>query len=496
MPQQESAYSQGVPEGSEQGRKKSSNMLLKAVIPIVVVVALSVGAYFLFFNKSSPPSAVEAAIENLGVEVIERLNTTPLKAFGMMGGILNDGTLTIDFKYVDDWNSEETSGIVKISSDMEERDMAIAAEITAYGDTYDLELFINKERMAFGSSLLGNDYFGFNYDTFLDDFRILGSMLALDSEITNIITGLVDSVSLLINAEETSGYANNPFDDIFSDMEKRANTTSEKTNINSGGTTVSCTKVETVLKKEAIIAILKDYYKVFQEDEAIREQFELFDNPAFGFSNSYRYNSFYDEFMDQFNDLIDQAEDIFTGDIKMTYYIGDGDRLLRCEYSIEIDDSGDNIIAEAIFDFGASAKDRWSLKFSATQGGIVIGSSEIIWDYVEKSNSIENIIKFSEFNGSPTTFRSVWSPGNGDFTLSFEDDWDYAEITGAFTVDGDSFRLSMNNLIPDYVGDSLTFGIRGEPGAQIKQIDYINIDKWADSLMEVMENLYSANIIS
>jgi len=117
----------------------------------------------------------------------------------------------------------------------------------------------------------------------------------------------------------------------------------------------------------------------------------------------------------------------------------------------------------------------------------------MVWDYNDRSGRIENTLTFRSADNDETKLKSVWSQDRGDFILSFEDNWgSKGEISGVLKIEGEGFRLSVDNPFPRDSGITLEIEIIVEPGAQIKRIDYINLDKWGDTLLNSLENLYSA----
>jgi hypothetical protein len=94
-----------------------------------------------------------------------------------------------------------------------------------------------------------------------------------------------------------------------------------------------------------------------------------------------------------------------------------------------------------------------------------------------------------EDNDRPVILTSLWSPDSGNFSLSYEDNWGTSgEITGIFTTDGDRFRLAFDDVGTPGMS-SLTITISGQPGAQIRQIEFINIDQWDEGLLVAIEDM-------
>ena len=108
-------------------------------MPIVAAVALIATAllvYFLVF-LSSPTATTFRALANIGNEVEERIDGTPLELFGLLLESLQDGTVSVDFNYSALWS--ETRGSVTLHSDNSSGEYAIEAGVTVFNICMDLD---------------------------------------------------------------------------------------------------------------------------------------------------------------------------------------------------------------------------------------------------------------------------------------------------------------------------------------------------------------------
>jgi len=487
-------YSEFAP--AEPVKKKGVSKLIKFGVPIVAVVAVAVVAVILIFVSSSPMAIANKAITGMAEEATSRIDNTPLKAIGMMGDTLKDGRITVDFSYYDYWNEQEVSGSVKLSSNTEAKDYALGADLSIFGRPYDAEAYLNSERIAVGTRMLDNKYYGLKYSTFRDEIRSFGDLVGIDDQTMDEMSDAVDMIDKLMNGEKTSADDYVAYTNLVTEFVKGIEMTSESAVIESGGTSVKCKKIGFVLTDEQIVKLFNDLYDLIESDDNLREQLEsIFDNPAM--SGVYN-NMSYRDLLKGLRDFIREFERNFSGDITYSFFVGSRDRLLRWEMDANVKYDGEKMQVSAVFDFGASAQDRWTLTMTST----VSGKSEtikVVWDYKDRSDSIENTLVLTNPEDETITLKSVWSPGNGKYKLSYEylyQDWygdsreETGEITGIFTTDGANFRLGIDNPIPEDDDAALTIDIKGETGAQIKQIDYISIGLWDMDLLERLQNLF------
>jgi len=464
-------------------------LLLKIGIPAIAVIALAVvGIFFLFLNNS-PDFMLARALSNLGEEMQERIDGTPLKALMMIVDTVNDGTIGIELEYEDRWG-DSTSGNVEFSSIIEDRDFALVGDISYEGQDIDFSVYMNKERIAVGSNTIDNNYYGFSYDTFRSDVRSFGNAIGLDSQAMDQFADMVDFINESMNAEAVE-FSDTVIVDIFKDFNENLETTSEKVQIVSGGGNVSCTKINYYVTKEALIGLIDGYIDLMENDDSVRTQFDLYSNPLFAevFPGDY-----YNSTMSELKRMANEFERSFSGEVICSFFIGSGDRCLRIEIDADVMYDGEGGTVFVLLDFGASAIDSWKFEVSF-EDEYESGSVLIDWSYQERGGNIENTVDITidnDYSSDTVTLSSKWSPVGGAYTLSFSTYWDTYDISGVFTVSGDDFRLSLDNPFSDFTDESFSLVITGKSGAVIRQIDYINIDRWSDTLIPAVENFVTS----
>ena len=467
----------------EPATKKGAGKLVKIGIPVVAVLAVAVVAVILIFASSSPITTSYKAISGMVLETGERLEGTPLNALWMLKDTLKDGSLTANFEYKDTWSEEEIGGKVKISTNAEKREGAIEADISINGQNVDAEFYLDKERIAIGSKLIDDNYYGLRYSTIRDDIEPFGILVGLSSDLRDTISSAIEMIGKSINAKTSEEKDIEAFRNVFVEFINKSEPKAGDVKIEADGISIKCKKIEFVFTAEQIVGLLNDLYDLYESNEQIREQFnEMNNNPLL--SSEYGSVS-YDDMLAKFRNSINDIESKMTGEITYSLFVGSGDRLLRVEMTtnLVLDDNLPQV--SAVFDFGAANRERWTFDVTVVENGSA-STYKIIWDYSSSSSSIVNTLAINlPDEEDPITLKSVWSTENWKFTLSCEDQWgDVSEITGAFFTTDNTFSLVFDNLFPEDSDTVLTIEIVTEPGAKIKQIDYINIDKWDQSLIE------------
>ena len=479
--------------GAMSPTKKKPSKFLMIGVPVIAVVAIAAAIFALIFFRTTPLLAVSRALSSVGEEVTTRLDSTPVKAVMMLVDTLKDGTLSVDFTY-EDYYGDSVAGSVVLSSNSKERDYAIEADVSAYGDKFDLSVFMNKERLAVGSKLLDSNYYGVKYSTFRNDVRSFGDLTGLDEKTMDTLSDIVEMIGDMMNAEDVSKDYVKSYSDIMTRFFENCEVKSERDTVESGGSSARCTRVDIVITEDALFALLEDYLTLLEDDDTVDKYLGMFDNELINGAAGNVAGSYKDS-IKEMRKLVREFERNYSGDITVSMFVGSRNRLLRAEIDADLRIDGDRTRIKGTFDFGASAQDRWTFNFNITAGDMR-ETFKVVWDYRERTNTIENTLAFTDSDGDTVTLQSSWAPDRGDFTLSFDDSRNVSEVSGVFRPGKDGFRLSFDNLLESsYSGDSLTIDINAQSGVQIKQVDYVKIDKWDEELLEKIVGLVSGGML-
>ena len=498
--------------------KKKGKLWLKIAIPVLAVAIVAAGVYYFVFMRN-PANIVATALSGISAEVSQRFDTTPFKAYGMLNDILKDGTVTVDFDYNNTyWYQEQTTGRVKLSSKAEEREFAVEGELHAY-DYYNgyqeeeisvnFEGYANKERMAIGSRQFDDKYYGIRYSTFESDIEDFASIAGLDSYSIDQMINIVKSIDSFMNPDTSATEsASKKYIDELLKFYLACDQTSEKADIDSGGQTVRATRVDVSITKDAILDLMESIYDLLEEEDDI---LGIFSNSLFSLFGTYWYTPVYTygynavapsvsdtntEILRSFRTLIRNFEKYYsdTSTITLSFYISNSDRLLRFDVNANLRVDDERYRFSASLDFGASATDKWV--FRVTADGDTV---KLVWDIKERTSSFENIITIT-YSDESITLGCVWSPSRGDFEITYEQDYgpyytaqwglETWSLSGVYREESDGFRLTFDNVMDSYYNETLSLDIVAQRGSSIKQINYINIDKWDRNLYYRMEDFF------
>ena len=466
---------------------KQSKKLPKWIwITVASIVAVSLAAcaiYFIFFQNISHLMTVGRALNNLAAEIEERTNNSPFKALVMLPEIMEDGTITANVEYshdlLADWFGPELGAQVQLSSNTETREFALNLKETYSSGFNEIDLYMNRERLALRLGLLDNNYYGIKYDTFRDDIRVFGRLLFLDNETMDSMADIVDLINEIINLEEQDDLQQ-LYLEAFKKFAGSLKTSSSRTTFEAAGEGVRCTAIEISITKENILELINDIYEIYTTSESFQEQSAILDNPLFNALPGRNGNSFYEEYLKNAKDYIDIFEQTYEGDIKVTFYISNDDRLLCITLNADTIYEGENSKFYASLFLGNSIEDDWTFLLMADDVSV---AAPIIWSYKNQSGNHINTID-ATIDSVTIQLKSQWEESSGRFNLSYDDGWlSGAGITGTFTSDDKSFRLAFDNLFSGQTDGKLIIDLTAEQGADINTIEFINIDKWGQTLI-------------
>ena len=487
------------PDSPPETPRKSKKGIFIAVLSVVVIIAAAIAVYFLFFRSTANLLTVGRAFVNLGAEVEERFENTPFKALAMLPEIFEDGSLTADIEYSSDilggLLSADMFGKVKLSSNTNAREFSLEAEVDIYGEEIDLEVFMNRERLALRAGFLDDRFYGITYDTFREDVRVFGRLLFLDDETMDMLADIVDQINEMMNAEDISDDedALDIYSDVFMDFIKNVDISSRRTHIESGGERARCTRVDVRISKEALFTFLNELVDTLENDERARAQFDTY-NYSTETQGFYMYTN-----LDSFEQLIREArravwelERIYEGDLILKFFIGRENRLLRFEINEGSPSDASHEVPITILDFGRSIEDIWVLEFYDNGNSSML----ISWDYNVLSENHINTIHAAGDGIDSITLISDWDKGQSSFELGYISQWGTGELTGIFIEDGINFMLLLDNVMPGAANGSLKIELVAVQGSQIDDISFINIDRWGRELLGVVMRFILGGIFS
>ena len=147
---------------------------------------------------------------------------------------------------------------------------------------------------------------------------------------------------------------------------------------------------------------------------------------------------------------------------------------------------GDREMLSIVLNLGTSARDLWSMNVTLTDSS---GTErlDIDWHFNDESQGYENRLTIIT-DDDTFTLSSNWFPDSGDFTLRFRDRWIDERLSGTFIVENDGFSLRQDNIEIGF-DQSLSLGISATPGVNIEPIEFINLDRWGQDLLDLIDAL-------
>jgi len=471
----------------KQATKKSRKVLWITLISLIAVIAIAFAVYMLFFRNIGTVMLLGRAFNNLSAETEERYNGSPLPALEALNEIMEDGSITADFTYtaslLGGWISIDINGKIKLMSDSEARNFALEAQIGAYGESIDLDFFMNKERMALRVHLLDNNFYGLNYDTFREDIRILGRQLGLDRETTDMYADIIDQINTAMNAEVVPDDIDYAYADIMKKFIRNIKISSKREKTDSESGTVINRAVTVTISKKALSNLLNDISK---NEDAMKSQFNIH-NTLFAQDENILYTDDFDLFMEEFNTFMNDFDRYYSGTIELVFLIDENERLTRIQTDSRIEYDGNSINFWVFFDFGNSVTDEWTFYLSyidASDAGV--NYINVKWDYTERSNNKINTIQFSTDVIEEVSLISEWNENSETFALTVADKNESHTISGVLNATDTNIHIILDEISFADSDNKLNIEITTQTGAQIKDIEYINIDRWGTAFIEAI----------
>ena len=463
-------------------RKRISPLVFVAIAVGVIAIA----AAFVFWGTSVVDQAslnpVQRAIASFYEEVEQRIEGSPFYAFVLLNEIYQDGaaTLAFDFNYRSGniW-SPDVNGNFTVASDSRRHETAVFGEIRVFGMPFDITAVMNRERIAVQSNVIDRDnFYGITFATFARDITQFGNMIGMSQWDINEIIDVVRIVEASLDfevavADDWGDVYADILTSFFTDMEF----TTENTELRIGGESVSANRVEFLITENEIIQLMNDLVDAFGNDTVMRNLFEsspmMMDMPSFT------------QIMRELRDGLREFERLFEGEIRFSLYLSRGDRLMQARMDANMSFDGDFATFGVFIDLGSSVNDTWQITMDWRDDWSQ-DSFTASWDFHQVGQNYVNSIRF--FDGWDfITLESSWNPNSGRFALSYSDGWGSGSFGGSFNVLNDGgFSLQLDRIDLGW-GETLDLSMTVSPGADIPRVDFINIDQWDLSLLDLIQ---------
>ena len=477
-------YSGGTPAVALK-KKKSPIIPIAIVAALVAAIAIAVVLWVIPLIGLAPLMPAQRAFANFNDEVSQRIAGSPFQSLVIMDEILQDGvsTLTLDFDYRSGnmWDPD-VSGTISFATDTEAFENAIFGEFRVMGLPIDITAVMNRERIAVQSNVIDRDnFYGITFATFPRDMMQFGSLIGMSTWEINQIIDAVEMIEEALNVDTDLDDLEDAFADLFIRFFADVEISTENTEIRVGAENVSVNRVGFILTEHEIINLLHEMVDIIENDPAVRSAFGA-NNPMMMDMGMPSFN----EMMREIRTGLREFEREFEGSIEFAAYIGSGDRLMQARMTADMSFEDDRATFGALLNMGTSVNDTWELSVDWSDRW-TSDSFTISWDFRQIGQNYENSISF--FDGRDyITLASTWNPNNGRFDLSFHDGWQTHGFGGSFNIANDGgFNLQLDRIDMGWSGDTLDLGMTLSPGADIPRVDFINMDRWDWSLIEMIE---------
>jgi len=433
-------------------------------------------------EESYVRALLSGAFAGLADELDARLEGSPFQAVGVLGDVLDNGQININFEHR---NREmlfggTTRGRATILADGQSQNYAIEAVVGLMGGlmNIDLELHINNERAAIRSGLAGNVFYGITYSTFRQDIQHFGRQIGMDAQTMDGLADAVEAIESFMNMNiDNPGLVFAPYIELLTDFIFGLEYTSGVEDFDGGEAHV----VEFVASGEDMVSFLHRLGELFREHE---QMFEAY------------LEDWFEQGYISVADILMSVE-AFEGELGLRVYLGQDERIFRVKFWLYMEMAEIDGVS-ITFDFGREndALNLWTVSLGfidfhderTVYDMMAVGS--VKWEISGDTQTTEHTIQIVDTSwGFPivTTLSSLWMPESGRFELSFDDGFSAGSLSGEidFEDNGDfQIRLDTIDLSPT---ETLTIELEViHGGVAIQPIEFINLDQWNQSLLDTI----------
>ena len=486
-------------------QNKFGNFLRRFWVPTCAVVVVAL-VLIVFGNailvKLAPTWALGRGTVKTTKAVEDRIDASPYKALKLFGESMLSGSLGCEFTYYDEWS--DAFGSVELTSDLKDLNMSLAADVTVDGRQVDGVFYLNEDRIALESSYLSQCY-GVSFENFEKNLRssFLGQNMS-EEEIRQLSDAVAQvRQTLEFDMDDLIEAYTERYEEFLKEMDFQSS--GEKTSV--GGDRVSCTALTASMDEKMIRSLAVDCVEIFFENEDVKNMAisaMMAEAMSYGGTTEDVREEAERAYEENVRLMVNSVEDALLDlrcDIDITYYLYHN-KLVKTEVVGDVTAEGKTGRIEYILDFGKDpAKDDWNIEYRLDAPSGMVQTAQIVYATDSNSKAYSDSLK--------VTIGSGWDGELEEETLEIETEWDkrsgdlefyvYDPDGGAYQyscnlqVDGKSFALTLDefgNLIsPD---SYLELTLTADQTAKIGNPDYVDLDRWDESVMEDFENAANA----
>ena len=462
-------------------------------IPVAIVLVIAIAAVFLWqpvMLHFAPQAYLAMAVSNTVEALDKRGEGSPLKLLEKAEPYLSDGAISFQMA-MESASMGNTTMNMDFSIDNPSRKYALRMELLNDAiEGYDLNLYLDQERLTASSSLLENGtYYGFQYDTFESELRSSYFGQFLDDAQIKEFGDMISSIPESMEVPEEDSTQLEPYIQIFSDFLEMMEPVSGQSALLLDGSEHNCDTISYTLTEDMIVDLYTKLLEALENDEALRKQYDSI--PA----DPYSTDEDWDAALQEMRDSLSEFSAQYDGDSVVTFYIYK-QNLVACGVTANIEAMEDSFDAAAellisfgvdpgvsdiivsldLLDDGSSYLDI-TVVSSVSRSDSVYASSLTVQGVDEGNNTIEMGLSCN------------WDRESGNLDLSFREDYGAEHIQ--FTIPANlaeregAVEFSIENLLcviqqidntvttDEIQSIGISFEIRG--GHDIQTPDYTSI---------------------
>lgn len=480
-------------------KKKFPRWILGVGIAAILVVALAF-TWKALLMMIAPKTALSLAIGTTGKDLQQRYSHSPAAVVAEGTKYLQDGKLSInaDISY----EGERMQTQLDLAFNKEKKQTAAGAALTLGEKNYNASFYLDPEFAAVSTDLLKDDtYYGVTFETFKEDIRksVFGEELsdAQIEHIDSIIQVFLDIYTLDIDREELS----KPYKQVIKQYIKDQETEKENDTIIIDGKEYSCSTLTYSLSESDLYDLLDELIDTLEDDTDLKA---LICRERIGNLIGINMDEAYEEFILDMRKNLEEAFEEADFSLDVVFYVRSG-RLVSMELESNIEVDGEEAEISAEISFGLQSKSDIVIDLAAKVDGEKAGIkliSKVTDDQDSYKETLTAEVNIPYEDKVKVTFSTKWNKSNGKltFTAKAQAEGDTQEFSMQYTLNklSNGFELiidqkNVEDFLDQMDGDALpeglefTISVRCTKGADITKPEYVNIDRFDETLLQQLQ---------
>ena len=471
-------------EAAPEGRKKKVlPWILAGAGGLLLIAGLVVLLIFLFAKKDPTAQVAAAAAKSLTAvkktepgRIVDELNQSEIKVSLDLSSLVRYGIDgTVDVTLSEDMDAGRLSLVLSLL--MKNKELA------------DVELYMDEKAFAVKSdTLLGNDSYGFAFESLPDDLKKSifapgsGSDYELPRNIYNMLRELDESpISLYKEArgslEELAEDGGKKF---LASLKEHSELSQEDGKISAGGSRVDCRVIKAEADEDAVRAIMNDMADWLRESNT-KKKLERFFNVAvkvMSIAEGGRYAEDAEDLMINFYDGLDDALDSMEDtEAVLKFYINKSNGQL---IGLSVDYESDREEGSLEIAAGPDFSDPAEIRVTVDDGN---SKNDLTFEVTENSDSVfEAVVTVTE-GRYKETYEVEWKKKRGSFTVSQDD---REMLSGNLKIEDDLLTLEIED---SGVQVEIRKGAKTSAVPNYKNIVKIEEDTFEDLIDDVSDQI-------